>query len=110
MINKTNFLEPTPEYCKEFEGMSHDTIKDWFNVDLIFMAHHYAKDIEENVKGFKDFYDSVWRGIYNIKLTIEEVQEQFKEYSEETVSEMMPELIKSMKDLRIADEFDKIIV
>ena len=105
MIDKTNFLEPTPEYAQQFEGMSADQIKDWFNLDLIFMSNHYAKDIAEHIEGFYDYFNHVWVNEYKIGLTMEEVQEHLKEYSEETVHEMMPTLIRGLSALRETEKF-----
>jgi hypothetical protein len=101
MIDKTNFLEPTPEYAKQFEGISPDQIKDWFNLDLIFMSNHYAKDIAKHVEGFYDYFINE----YKIGLTMEEVQQHLKEYSEETVHEMMPTLIRGLNALRETEKF-----
>ena len=108
MIDKTNFLEPTPEYCKEFEGMSPDRIKDWFNVDLIFMSTHYGKDIAEHVGEFYDFFNHIWVDTYKVNLTAEEMVEHFIEYSEETVLEMMPTLIRALGALRETEKFKKL--
>ena len=107
MIDKTNFLEPTPEYAQQFKGMSPEQIKDWFNLDLIFITSNYAQDIIEHVKEFYDYFNHVWVGEYKIGLTIEEVQEHLKDYSKETTDEMLPQLIRALDTLRETENSNK---
>jgi len=89
MINRTNFLEPTQVYIDtviKSDKYNAETIKDWFNADLIqfsFLYTSFKNDpdfIEYNESKFVEF---------QIPMTIEEIVENFKHYSPEMYSELI---------------------
>jgi hypothetical protein len=92
MINRTDFIEPTPKYTMEFEDKSPDDTKDWFNIDLIWIAKQYEE--KHNDPEFHQAYNK-WIQEFEVNMTIEEIYERYKDYPNNDFKELMKVLIRN---------------
>ena len=95
MIDRTKFLEPTPKYIKDFESYELDEVKDWYNLDLIYFTRIYDENNTDPdySKAFNQFINE-----FEIKLTIIEVYEIFKDYDVISFSELGHECVTKMRE------------
>lgn len=102
MIDRSKFLEPTPEYAKQFEGLKPESIKDWFNVDLMWIAKRTdsadSENSEESINGYTNLFD-YWCREHGVIYTLEEVKMQFKDYPTSMIDEIMMLLPNELGEL-----------
>lgn len=95
MIDRTKFLEPTPKYIKDFEDHPLDEVRDWYNLDLIYFASQYevSNSDPDYIKVINQFINE-----FEIKLTIAEIYEIFKDYDIVSFNELGRECVSKMRE------------
>ena len=99
MIDKSKFLEPTETYKTDsyHRNRTPEIIKDWFNVDLIFWAIQYK--YEDNLSRIIIPFEQ-WATFCDLKLTLIEIVEIFKDYPEDDFDELVRTLIRHDGEIR----------
>lgn len=75
MINKSKFYNPPPKFRQEFLGHKQELIKDWFNIDLIYIANASKFDV-----GYIAFYYDTFCNMYEFNVPFDEILSKFRDY------------------------------
>lgn len=90
VINRDNFYDPTKKYIDSTVNTSPEVIKDIFNLDLIQLVFCYYSYPEERELYAKQLLD------FDVKQSLEEIVENFKDYSFSMFNLIFKEMKKSV--------------